>query len=90
MATKSQINDVIVTLSTSGKWGDYMNADFSSQIKTVIDGLFKIGDELDKRGIGKQITKSDDGTIRDAIKAEILMFIFKVLDTEKMLNEEGL
>ncbi len=90
MATKLQIKDVIVTLSTSGKRGDYMNADFSSQIKTVIDGLFKIGDELDKRGIGKQITKSNDGTIRDAIKAEILMFIFKVLDPEKMLNEEGL
>lgn len=66
-----------------------MNAEFNSQIKTVVDGLFKIGDELDKRGIGKQINQSGDGSIRDTIKAEMLLFIFKVLDPDKMLNEEG-
>lgn len=73
------------------KWGDYMNAsEFNTQIKSVVASLFEVADELDRKGVGKQIIKDDDTNLRDAIKAEILFFIFKVIDPERLIKEEEL
>ena len=66
-----------------------MNAEFVFQVKDLLKGLFEVGDELDQRGLGRQMGLNDDDPMRDTIKAEILLFMFKVLDSDKMLNEEG-
>ena len=65
-----------------------MNADYRAQIKGVVGELFKLGDELDKKGVGQCINKTGDGNLRESIKAEILLFIFKVLDPNKTLDDE--
>ena len=67
-----------------------MNAEFNSQIKGVVESLFEVADELDRKGVGIQIFKDGDTRLRDAIKIEILYFIFKVIDTDRMIAEEEL
>ena len=67
-----------------------MSADFNSQIKGVVASLFEVADELDRKGIGKQIIKDGDTSLRDAIKLEILFFIFKVIDPDRLINEDEL
>ena len=67
-----------------------MSADFNSQIKGVVASLFEVADELDRKGIGKQIIKDGDTSLRDAIKLEILFFIFKVIDSDRLIKEEEL
>ena len=67
-----------------------MNADFKAQIKEVVGALFKIGDELDEKGVGQCINQTGDGNLRETIKAEILLFIFKVIDPNKTLSEDEL
>ena len=88
LATKWQYIDDIVTLEIR-KAGDHMNAEFVFQVKDLLKSLFEVGDELDQRGLGRQMGLNDDDPMRDTIKAEILLFMFKVLDSDKMLNEEG-
>ena len=88
LATKWQYIDDIVTLEIR-KAGDHMNAEFVFQVKDLLKGLFEVGDELDQKGLGRQMGLNDDDPMRDTIKAEILLFMFKVLDSDKMLNEEG-
>ena len=67
-----------------------MNADFKAQIKEVVGALFKIGDELDEKGVGQCINQTGDGDLRETIKAEILLFVFKVIDPNKTLSEDEL
>lgn len=65
-----------------------MNTEFVSQVKGVVHSFYNIADNLDRRGIGKQINKISDGPLREAIRAEILLFIFKVIDPDQLVSEE--
>ena len=43
-----------------------------------------MADELDRKGVGIQIFKDGNTRLRDAIKTEILYFILKVIDTDRL------
>ena len=67
-----------------------MSAELNSQIKGAVSSLFEVADELDRKGVGKEIIKDGDTSLRDTIKVEILFFIFKVIDPDRTFNEEEL
>ena len=67
-----------------------MSSEFNSQIKGVLSSLFEVADELDRKGVGKQIINDGGTSLRDAIKVEIFLFIFKVIDHNRLINGDEL
>lgn len=64
--------------------------EFKYKIKGVVSSLFEVADDLDQRGVGKQINKFGDGSLREMIRLEILLFVFKVLNSDQILNDEAI
>ena len=64
--------------------------EFKYKIKGVVSSLFEVADDLDQRGVGKQINKSGGGSLREMIRLEILIFVFKVLNSDQILNDEAI
>ena len=60
-----------------------MGQSTTTQIKEMMDSLFEMIDNLDRRGIGKQIPFVDgDNGLRELVKADMLLFIVRIADDD--------
>ncbi len=63
-----------------------MEKGYSEKMKDVMQRVFEMADNLDGKGIGEQIPfviKSDG--MRGAIKTDILLFLLRVTDPDKLI-----
>ena len=69
-----------------------MGQSTTAQIKDMMDSLFEVIDNLDERGVGKQIPFVDgDNGLRDLVQADLLLFVMRIADDDgKMISSECL
>ena len=63
-----------------------MEKGYAEKMKDVMQRVFEMADNLDAKGIGKQIpfVNKSDG-MRGAIKTDILLFLLRVTDPDKLI-----
>ena len=66
-----------------------MDSEYISHVKSLMKSVYIIADDLDAKGIGGMIpfVDSEEG-MRGAIRADILLFVLRIIENDKRINDE--
>ncbi len=67
-----------------------MSREYAIRVKNLLEDVYTVTDDLDAQGIGSMIPfVYESKGIRDTMKTDILLFIFRIIDTDKIISESS-
>ena len=66
-----------------------MNEAYVRDLKSTVDSLFEVADQLDEHGVGQSIEMAkENGGLRGAIRQDMLLFLAQILNDESFTKDD--